>query len=132
MDEGGGGGDGSLEILGEASVSVDPGEETFDDPATWENREADLIGQLAHDFEDYARRVCNTLGSIGGVGEDALDEWKRTARGLKQRHGAVAVLNGGRMNLQRERPSVGVDQRVTLAAFDLFSGVEAARPPAFR
>jgi hypothetical protein len=44
MDEGGRGGDGSLEILGEAPVSVDPGEEAFDDPATWENREADLIG----------------------------------------------------------------------------------------
>src|SRR5580704_15788959 len=36
------------------------------------------------------------------------------------------------MNLQRQRPAIGINQRVTLTAFDLFPGVEASRTPAFR
>ena len=125
MEEGGGGGDGPLEILGEAPVSVDPGEEAFDDPAARENGEADLIGQLADDFDDDPRGVGDALAGIGGVGEDAFDERERAARGLKQRHGAVAILHRGRTDLQYERPAVGIDQRVTLAAFDLLAGVDS-------
>src|SRR6202789_118761 len=132
MDEGGRGGDGSLEILGEAPVSVDPGEEALHDPATREDGEANLIRQLADDFDNYSRCVCDAFASIGGVGEDALDERERTARGLKQRHGAVAILHRGGMDMQRERPAVSINQRVTLAAFDLFPGVEASRTSAFR
>ncbi len=74
MDEGGRGGDGPLEILGEAPVSVDPCEETFDDPATRKHGEADLIGQLSDDFDDDSSRVHDALGGIGAVGEDTLDE----------------------------------------------------------
>src|SRR5580658_4501733 len=127
MDERGRGRDGALEILGEAPVSVDPGEESLHDPATRKDGEADLIGQLADDFDDYSRGVCDAFGGIGGICEDALDERERTARGLKQRHGAIAILHRGRMDLERERPAVGINQGVTLAAFDLFAGVEASR-----
>ena len=106
-------------------------EEAFDDPATWENGEADLIGQLADDFDDHSGRACNAFGDIGGVGEDALDERIRTARGLKQRHRTFTVVHRGRKQLDCERPAVSINQPVTIAAVDL-PGVEASRTLAFR
>src|ERR1700684_1887404 len=102
MDEGGGGGDGSFEILGETAVSVDPGEEALHDPATGKDGEANLIRQLADDSDDYSRGVCDAFGGIGGVGEDALNERERTTRSSKQRYGAVAILHRGGMDLQRQ------------------------------
>ena len=41
-------------------------------------------------------------------------------------------LHRSRMRLQNERPTIRVDHGVTLAAFDLLAGVEAARTAAFR
>lgn len=40
----GGGQDCRLEIAGETPVAVDPGEELFDDPASWQDDEACLVG----------------------------------------------------------------------------------------
>jgi hypothetical protein len=51
VEEGLGGGDGGLEVLRQASVSVDPCEEALDHPAAWQDLEADLIGDLLDDLD---------------------------------------------------------------------------------
>ena len=44
VEEGLSGGEGRLEVLCEAPVPADPGEEAFDHPCARMNREADLVG----------------------------------------------------------------------------------------
>jgi hypothetical protein len=56
VEEGSGGIDGGFDVFGEASVSVDPGEEALDDPSSWEDDEADLIGDFPDDFDGNAGR----------------------------------------------------------------------------
>ena len=51
VEEGLGGGDGGLEVLRQASISVDPCEEAFDHPAARQDLEADLIGDLPDDLD---------------------------------------------------------------------------------
>jgi hypothetical protein len=82
-----------------------------------------LFGQLAHDLDDDARGIGYAFGSVSGEGEDALDEGKQAARGLKQRPGAVAVLNRGRMHSQNKRPAICIDQGMAFAACHLLAGV---------
>jgi hypothetical protein len=53
------------------------------------------------------------------------------ARGKQQRRGGVAVLDGDRMGVQFERSSVGIDHRVTLAAFDFPATIAAAYSATF-
>ena len=74
----------------------------------------------------------DAFSGIGAIGEDAFDKGERPARGLKQGHSAVAVLQRGRMHLQHKRSPIRVDHGVTLAALDLFARVKAARTAAFR
>jgi hypothetical protein len=88
-------------------------------PATRMDGEADLFGRLAHDLDGDARRIRDTLGGIGAVGKGALDKREAGVRGLQQGRRAVAVLDGGGMDLEHERPSVGIDHDVALAAQNL-------------
>jgi hypothetical protein len=43
--------DGGLEVLCQFTIATNAGEEALDDPAPRIDREADLIGVLAHDFD---------------------------------------------------------------------------------
>ena len=52
VEEGSGGFESCLEVLGEAAVAADPGEEALDHPASGQDGEADLIGELANDLDD--------------------------------------------------------------------------------
>jgi hypothetical protein len=61
------------------------------------------------------------------VGESTLDERERFARGLQQRHRAIAVLDRGSMGFEHEGAAIGVDQRMTLAPIHLLAGIVAAR-----
>lgn len=54
VEEGSSGVDGSLEVLGETAVSVDPGEGSLDHPSAGMHHEPGLIGELAA----YLQRVC--------------------------------------------------------------------------
>ena len=97
VEEGGRRSDGGLEILGEPSIAVDPGEEALDHPAARQDDEADLIGEFLDDFDGDAGGVGDLVASIGAIGEDALDERKEAARDLQQGYGSVAILDAGLM-----------------------------------
>jgi hypothetical protein len=70
------------------------------------------------------------MHGIAERGEDGLDEGERPAGPLQHALGAVAILDIGGMDLDREQSAVGVIQDVTLAPVDLFAvrGAYAAPP----
>ena len=76
VEEGSGGFEGCLEVLGEAAVAADPGEEALDDPAPGLDGEADLVGVLANDLDGDGGGAGNPLPGVAAVGEDLRDEGK--------------------------------------------------------
>jgi hypothetical protein len=50
---------------------------------------------------------------------------------LEQRHGAIAILNVGRVHEEFERPSVGIDHGMAFTAHHLLSRIVAAGPACF-
>jgi hypothetical protein len=122
IEECGGRCDGRLEVFGEASVAVDPGEEALDDPAPWQDGEADLVWQFVYDLDGDAGGVGDSLGATGAIGEGEFDEWKGAARSLQQESGAIAILNVGGVNLEDQGSAIGVDHDMTLAAPRLRGG----------
>ena len=74
-------GDGSLEVLGEPAVAVDPGEEPLDHPAPGVDGEADLALRLANDLDAKAAGVGDAMSSVAAIGEAELDESPSVARG---------------------------------------------------
>jgi hypothetical protein len=70
VEEGSGGFEGCLEVLGEAAVAADPGEEALDDPAPGLDGEADLVGVLANDLDGDGGGAGNPLPGVAAVGKD--------------------------------------------------------------
>jgi len=92
--------------------------------------EADLPLGLAHDFDADRGGTSHPVAGIAAVHEGEPDEWPAAPLGAHQRRGAVAVLNVGRMVVQRQPAPVGVHHGVAVAALDLLAGVLAARAAA--
>ena len=122
-----GGGDRDLEVLCEPAIASDPSEEALDDPSAWQDGEADLIGMLVDDLDDDAGLGGDTLAGISSVGEDAFNEGEDRARGLQKRPATVAILDTRWMRFEHEAAPIGIDERMALAAIDLFAGIIAAR-----
>lgn len=68
VEERDGGMSAGLGVLGEVLVTVRPGEDTLDDPASGEDLEADLVGDLIDDFKGDRGDVCNAVGSVDPLG----------------------------------------------------------------
>jgi len=66
---------------------------------------------------------------IAAVSEDALDEGKPPPRSFQDALRPVAILDVGAVDLDREQPTVGVRQDMTLTAVDAFSSIVAFGPP---
>ena len=64
----------SFEILGETTVAPKRGKETLDRPAPGMHGKADMAGLLAYDLDDDPGRGRHSVGGIGAIGEDTLDE----------------------------------------------------------
>lgn len=116
-----------LEVLSEATVSVQPGQGSLDDPAARENHEALCgIGPL-DDFEgpfaDPAQRLPELFSGIAAIGKDVTQP-REAFDDFGQHHWrAVAVLDGGGVDHSVDQIAVGVGQDVALAAFDLLARV---------
>lgn len=74
-------------------------------------------------------RPVDEASGIAAVREDGLHEGERSARPAQHALCAVAVLNVGGVDLDREQAAVGVRQDVALAPVDLLSGVVAFESP---
>lgn len=66
---------------------------------------------------------------IATVREDGLHEGERPAGAFQHALRAIAILDVGGMDLDREQAAVGVGQDVALAPMDLLSGVVAFEAP---
>lgn len=66
------------------------------------------------------------------VGPSFLNERKKASRHLQRRAATIAILNIGGRGLKKQRPSIGIDQGMALAAFDLLARIVTARTAAFR
>ena len=88
------------------------------------------IGAL-DDLEQPAAGVGHGLGGlrplIAGIGEDALDEGKRTARLLKDLADAIAVLHIGWVNDDAQEEAERVDEDVALTPRDFLARIIALR-----
>ena len=85
-----------------------------------------ILGLLDH--LDFPSRPGDGLGqlwaAVGAVGEDCFQEREQPAGALvKHQHGAVAVLQVGRVNHRRKDQTKGIDQEMALLAFDLLSRI---------
>lgn len=89
--------DGGLEVLGESSTAVDPGECSLDDPATGHDDKAVRVGGAFDDFDRPValafERVLERVAGVALVGEHMAQPWiRRTDRSQHVRR-AVAVLD---------------------------------------
>lgn len=130
-DECGSGSGIALEVAGQASMVADPRQSALDDPALGQDDEA--MQFVALDDLDLPGAGPGDGGGcpgspIAGIGEDALDERKQTARApVEDERGAVAILHVGRVNDDVQQEAERVDQDVPLAACNLLARIKALR-----
>lgn len=113
-------------IAHEAAVLDDPGERALDDPSAAEHLEALSTGSPAHNLDNDMGLVPGPFhqpAGISAIGQSVFDEGVAGTGGLQHRLAAIAVLDGGGMDLDREQPAVGVGQDVALAPLDLLARV---------
>ena len=93
---------------------------------------ADLASLLAHDLDDrFGGRGRHSVGGIGAIGEDSLDEGVQRARSLQQGNGAIAILDRCRMDLEYQPSAIGVDQASRLRPLIFLPAVIAPRSTGF-
>ena len=117
----------TLEVFGEPAAAADPSQGVFDDPAFGKNDEAvqlitfdDLDGPGAPPRE----RGRELRPLIVGIGEDAFDEGKATARAaVEDQQSAIAILQVSRVDDNVQQEAERVDEDVPLAARDLLARV---------
>lgn len=121
----------SLVVLRQSPVSSEPREGAFDDPSLGKHDEFPHFGSL-HDLDRAAipsRSPTHEPACIATIGEDDLQPPKTRAQLFDEKLAAIAVLNIGGMNDQRQDQAERVHDDVALAAMRLLAGVVAARPP---
>src|SRR6185295_10268747 len=130
-----GAGDGGLEVLGEATVASEPGEGTFNHPAAWLWLEGSDALRPSDDLDrppaQVSQRPEQLWSTIDAIGEDVSQVREAAPEPSQQWHGAVIVLNVGRVHQQRDERAFRGDD-VTLASFDAFCGVKPTRAATFR
>jgi hypothetical protein len=67
---------------------------------------------------------------VATIGPDLLDEREEAARDLQQGTAAVTILYIGGVGFNQQRPAIGIDQSMALAALDLLARVIAPRAAA--
>lgn len=120
-----------LELLCQFSVPVDPSEEPLDDPATGDNGDSCLLIGLVDDLDMDRTGFGDPRAGITAFVIGECHSRPARTRGLEQGHHPIAVLNGRRMGLQFELPTVGVDHGMAFAALNLFAGGVATTDAAF-
>src|SRR5258708_7025549 len=129
-------GDCLLEILGEATTSVEPGQGPFNHPAFRLGLESadtlrscdDLNGprpQLGDGVEQF-------VAAVDPVGEDMPQPGERVAELLQQRHRAMIVLDIGWVHLQDKQRTDRIGDDVTFASHHFLSHIKPAWTATFR
>ena len=120
----------ALVVAGQAATPADPGQRPLDDPTFGQHHEAVLLAaaddlQLPRSGAGYRR--CHFRPLIAGVADEALDEGEALPGFAQQRFGAVAILDAGGVDSDRQQKAERVGQDVALAAENLLARVIAGR-----
>src|SRR5712671_3859857 len=111
-------GDCLLEILGEATTAVEPGQGPFNHPAFRLSLEsADTLrscDDLNGPWPQFGDRVEQLVAAVDAVGEDMPQPGERVAELFQQRHRAVIVLDIGWVHLQDQQRTDRVGDNVTV------------------
>ena len=113
VNPGFGAGDRSLEILGEAAVSIEPSEGSFDDPLTREQLKPGRVSGAFDDLDGPVAEFSEGLTQVGAVieavGEEMAKLGKQLMDGLDDELGPIAILDiGGVHRGTTSRPEVSV------------------------
>ena len=102
VDPGFGAGDRSLEIFGEAAVSIEPGEGSFDDPSPREQLKPGRVSGAFDDLDGPVAECSEGLTQVGAVidavGEEMAKPGKQLMDGLDDKPGTIAILDIGRVH----------------------------------
>ena len=129
-------GDGLLEVLGEASIAVEPCQRALDHPAARQHFKAfggvgpfdDLDGPLA----DAAQSILEFVSGIAAIGEDVAQPREAFDDVAQDERRPVAVLDVGSVDHGVDEIALGVGEDVALAPLDLLTRVVAPRSAGFR
>jgi len=118
--------DGCLEILGDTTVAIEPGNGLLDHPPAPQELEAlGSIGSL-DDFHspaaEFGKRMRRLGAGIAGISKDVTQPSERTADAGEQRRCAIAVLDVCRVHDGTDEKADRVGHDVLLAALDLVAG----------
>ena len=121
----------ALEVAREATVTADPRQRAFHDPAFGQDDELVQIAAL-DDFDNptagHGGGLRHTWPLIAGIGEDALDEGEEAARAsIENEPRPVAILHIGGMDDDVQQEAERVDENMALAARDFLARIEALR-----
>lgn len=114
--------DAFLIVAHEASPSCHPSEGALDNPAPGQNLEALLIIRPADDLDhevEIGGFVHELEPVIGAIGEQMLDPRPALAHALQNRLGTGAVGDIGGRQIDHQKPPIGIDGDVALAADNL-------------
>lgn len=126
VKEGGGGTEGSFEVLRQPSVSSEPSKGALDHPTTRVDGKADLTGHFSNDLNADGGGVGDTGGAVCTVGERFGDKGVSASRLLQQWDGSVAILNISSMDQQIQGTAIGIDHGMPFSPHDLLPGIVTA------
>ena len=113
-----------LEVLGQASVAVEPSERALDDPAAGKELEAlgplGALDDLQRPASHLAERALELGPGIGAIGEDVAQPRELPGHGGEHRRRAVAVLDIGAVDHERDQQAARVGEVVSLSG-DVFT-----------
>ena len=122
-------------VPSESAGTPEPTERSLHYPAPWQHLEGMQVATL-HDFDGATPQfACQPQqgAGIATVGPDMFDSAASllTEEGRQQLLGAIAILDIGGQYSDQEQQAKGVDQDMSLASINLFSGVVAPLVAAF-
>jgi hypothetical protein len=129
-DEGGDGAGIALEVARQATIAADPGEGSFDDPASGEDDKLVSVGaldDLDHPSTGAGDRLRGLRSLIASIGENALDEGEGATRLVQNVAHTVAILNVGGVDDDAQQEAERIDENVALAPRDLLARIETLR-----
>ena len=131
----GGAGNGGLEILCNAQASAEAGEGSFHDPASRQQFEpaggVGALDDLYGPFADFGEAPIEFGTGIAAIGKHMPQPGIQGFDGFERFGCPITVLNAGMMNDRTDEVADCIGDDVTLAALDLLSGIEPARPAGF-
>jgi hypothetical protein len=120
-----------LIILVQSSIVAQPGESALNNPPPGQNDEARLVSRSLDNLNINAMLRCSfhKLTTIGDISPDLLEARIVLGQHINQPSGHCAILIVGFGDKGLEHQTLGIDEQVALAPFDMFTAIVAPTAP---